>query len=1027
MAGFRCVWILLVAWFMAAAIPRIAQTQPRGSSDPADSQKTTTQLSGRVYDGLVGDETNPLGGVVVELYCSANHAVLGSMIASTTTDPTGWYGLTTEAVCEFFNIVETDPAGYESVGATSVDGEVINPNWIEYAGPVGGLTLTGNKFWDRESDPPPGGWTGFWPTGWVNTRTVTCGIAVSDIGSGLDPTTAAYSTTSDGGSTWSEWLPADCTGSPGSPGPETLTAADAEFTTDAGIDHLTRIRFRVSDLGGNQGNSGEIQIEIDSTAPISTVVELEPCFGVLSIPVVWSADPAGGSPIVSYDVWVEDLLDGTIVAEYEWQSDVAVTSDEFVGEFGHDYTFSSRATDEAGNHEIYPTFPDTSTAIGCDLIVEVRNQSGTLRPNAKVYFNSDYLGSTDGSGAILAPDVMLGDELFALDMIHEEPSLKPHHGTLGNSNWAYKVYLTSFALDAGGTPVLHEVTNLTTTQVLTVRSNQTLVGFHVLVSVEHDAKTAYLDTVRHRLETATDFLYDVGDGQFFFDVVEIRDNSVFRSDSDIKIQASRTKEAWAAPYGIWGPSTRQIRMSRNMNGRTMIHEWGHYGFGLFDEYLNPAGRNTIDSYCSSNLMVPPEERRASIMHDHGKTSEFCSRVDPTHTHRTNTQHDYWTSGETTWETVDRLFTDTPSVPPRWLILTPDERGAVMPGPAAPPANWTTILTVDTDTGSCEPFIVTIRNASGKGEHNADVGLDRHPQPSLFQGWTNPSGGLVIMGAHIGDRLWASSKDGGYASHILTDCTGFTIDLGYPANPFAIDYELAPLDLDLIEIRIRPEIPLVGAPIVNLWQENLPAPIPISLIWDPVPGAFVGQVGLDTERPRAGTVTIEATPTDSTSDIFRATEFRMQEVAAEQHTPRIYAARGDFELVLPADALTDDATIAIQTGAEIGPPPPGLQRLSSAYRVALSTGQQVFQQPSVITIRFDDALVGDTIEGSLDIHWWHPATGAWVSTDADVFLENTLATADITELHAFALMGRSALLFADSFEFGNTSAWSNAGP
>jgi len=86
------------------------------------------------------------------------------------------------------------------------------------------------------------------------------------------------------------------------------------------------------------------------------------------------------------------------------------------------------------------------------------------------------------AGSTVAPKVMLGDDLLAIHKIHEEPAVKPHHGTLGNSNWAYKVYLTTFALNPDGTPLLHVVTDLTTTQVLIVRPDQTLVEHQSLTS-----------------------------------------------------------------------------------------------------------------------------------------------------------------------------------------------------------------------------------------------------------------------------------------------------------------------------------------------------------------------------------------------------------------------------------------------------------------------------------------------------------------------------------------------------------------
>ncbi|MEA1865910.1 MAG: PKD domain-containing protein [Euryarchaeota archaeon] len=115
----------------------------------------TYMLSGRVYTGDVGDESTPLSGVTVELYCSNNARDPGTLIASTTTDYEGWYGLLVSGVCEFYNILETDSAGYTSVGATSVDGTVVTSNWIQYEYPLDEKTLTGNRFWDRHVNLPP--------------------------------------------------------------------------------------------------------------------------------------------------------------------------------------------------------------------------------------------------------------------------------------------------------------------------------------------------------------------------------------------------------------------------------------------------------------------------------------------------------------------------------------------------------------------------------------------------------------------------------------------------------------------------------------------------------------------------------------------------------------------------------------------------------------------------------------------------------------------------------------------------------
>mgnify|MGYP001031072886 CR=1 FL=1 len=106
-------------------------------------------LSGRVYQGNVGDETNPIEDVRLDLYCSTSSDYLGTWIDTTMTDPTGWYGLNGYFGCNYYNIVETDPEDYLSIGATTVHGVVISPNMIQYQAPLSGQIHTGNKFWDQ--------------------------------------------------------------------------------------------------------------------------------------------------------------------------------------------------------------------------------------------------------------------------------------------------------------------------------------------------------------------------------------------------------------------------------------------------------------------------------------------------------------------------------------------------------------------------------------------------------------------------------------------------------------------------------------------------------------------------------------------------------------------------------------------------------------------------------------------------------------------------------------------------------------
>jgi hypothetical protein len=153
--------IILIAGILSLAMGWPGQSlgvDPSMAQAPQTPTVTWT-FGGRVYDGDVGDEGHPLESVTVAVYGANNpYPDYGTYIRSSTTDGTGWYGLDVyddDGLYEFYHIVETTPAGYISVGATTISGTVHTANWIEYVIPLEGKTLIGNKFWDQPEGAMP--------------------------------------------------------------------------------------------------------------------------------------------------------------------------------------------------------------------------------------------------------------------------------------------------------------------------------------------------------------------------------------------------------------------------------------------------------------------------------------------------------------------------------------------------------------------------------------------------------------------------------------------------------------------------------------------------------------------------------------------------------------------------------------------------------------------------------------------------------------------------------------------------------
>ncbi len=123
-----------------------------------NSLAVSVDLSGHVYEGDVRDVVGPLAGVTVSLYVSNDAMVMGVQAISTTTDREGSYHLhlRDSGASEYFNIVQTNQAGFFSVRSATVGGSCVSSDWIRYSLEqlMTGLTAD-NDFYDRRENRPP--------------------------------------------------------------------------------------------------------------------------------------------------------------------------------------------------------------------------------------------------------------------------------------------------------------------------------------------------------------------------------------------------------------------------------------------------------------------------------------------------------------------------------------------------------------------------------------------------------------------------------------------------------------------------------------------------------------------------------------------------------------------------------------------------------------------------------------------------------------------------------------------------------
>lgn len=165
---------------------------------------------------------------------------------------------------------------------------------------------------------------------------------------------------------------------------------------------------------------------------------------------------------------------------------------------------------------------------------------------------------------------------------------------------AFVVYFDNGVMDTDG--------NYTYTKLISKKNsfninlNHAVIGYNVIVSLEFGFdKIPYNEDYSSAFKNASKYLYNVTDGQAFFNKIYIYENSKNLKAADIKIENAYNDDAWpnATVFGLykkdlWVKDYR-IRMGRKWGGynpgqptydRTIAHEFGHYGLGFYDEYIS---------------------------------------------------------------------------------------------------------------------------------------------------------------------------------------------------------------------------------------------------------------------------------------------------------------------------------------------------------------------------------------------------------------------------------------------------------
>jgi hypothetical protein len=412
---------------------------------------------------------------------------------------------------------------------------------------------------------------------------------------------------------------------------------------------------------------------------------------------------------------------------------------------------------------------------------------GAAAVGAEVFVDGQLRGKTDQAGNVDVPQGLVQNgttKLSARLQVYEVPAFLPGYGDAASPNgWMMRVYVTNILIDNSGKVNRFVVADRTATQQLVLQRDNVLFGLQLLVSADWDMSQSDFIRLMETFQVASRFLWNATDGQFVFEQIKIADQAKDWSNSMYHLYADNTPRAVTTAGGYLAQNAIGVLVGSSVtiawrdpmihiqgsdpwwdagNPRTLVHEFGHLGFALMDEYSDQLSdtctvRRTSDT---SGPFAPGGEKAACIMDDHFSSNKFCSDEGPNSHNYTSKQPD------DCWAGIRGGYSDPSSA--RWTLKTPVTRDAIVGtllGPSgtktdAFPLEWNTkfvVTNVDWSAPLCKPFLQPVTMADGSPATRSTIKLlytsiDPSQHTWISEGKTLSDGNLAIISAHQGDTV-----------------------------------------------------------------------------------------------------------------------------------------------------------------------------------------------------------------------------------------------------------------------------------
>lgn len=708
-----------------------------------------------------------------------------------------------------------------------------------------------------------------------------------------------------------------------------------------------------------------------------------------------------------------------------------------------------------------------------DWYVRVQDWRGQPVANAALYADGTFITVTNRAGLVgpqvLTPTTDLA--LIALSPQHRQNTPRGAHP----DNAVYTINQTTLHNRTTGEN-LPTFSSARGEQSLTTAITMPLVLYDLVVSIEWPATITYTQSISAAMHNASDYLFDLTDGQMALRHVTIYDAAQHWSDADIQISAQNTVRPHATIGGITSTvASHAIRIGRAWDGRsanqgawhlrdgyrTIVHEFGHYAFSLYDEYFryhvddmgNFTGRdeNTLcisdqnreEATDATNASAMDWQYSSSELSDKGLEGTLWEEICKSTAQWQITERDVG-RGESAWDTIVRRLADRePNI--RWQILRPSDRGMLLAGPATLPVglpDWPHIeikqardqQLVNPDSG-----VTVVVARDNIGIPYIGVTLAKANGATIEQGRTITGGHIAILGAAVGDVVRAASNDGAWAgSLVVSEMPTLTMILE-PIGDRRIATPAEPPGAMAPAAVAPAERLLAGAPYMRITPTSVandaePSTLSFTVHnFDPPVGSQAGLTVIihepGTERSRYTQAGYSATQQNYRGEVsftpqredtnqvqvigavdgeifFLQSTYRLQRVEGTAREA-IYSSDGKLILELNPDSITDERSyFVINTqNTTIGTPAPGLTMLSAVYDITASGHIPALALPGSLTIAYDATrLPHDDPNAELGIYRWDAATSQWSRIEGAIFNDEVrgMVSISVQQLGAYAV-------------------------